>query len=227
MLSNKDIRKEILKNNLIIHPLNMNHIKGSTINLTASKFAWNISNKKSATCKNKDTIQIPPGKTVCILTEESIAISHKIAGTFHSRVSFVTKGLATYATTLDPEWFGYPLISVTNHSDEKKYIEVGESFVSLILYYLKKPATKGSKESNSLRYDLIKDFEDQKEQKELKELQKQSYRSLLNKAKKDPDYEELYNEKPLSLKRMNLISKHPLISVFIAFILGLLAARVF
>ena len=54
----------------MIHPLKLENIKGSSINLTASKFAWRVTNGESAISEN--SITIPPHETVCIYTEESI-----------------------------------------------------------------------------------------------------------------------------------------------------------
>lgn len=71
LLSNNDIKRELIKaKNLAIYPLKLENVKGSSLNLTASKHAWRVSDKKSAVVNNK--IIIPPNDTVCIFGEEAI-----------------------------------------------------------------------------------------------------------------------------------------------------------
>lgn len=158
LLSDKDIKRELIKGkNLMVHPLNINRIKGSSINLTASKHAWKISDGKLAVEGNE--IKIPPYETVCIYTEESIWVSNKISGTFHSKVSQVFKGLGHIGTTLDPEWIGLCLVAVSNPSAQTTNIHVGHTFVTLMLYYLKTAATSDKNENQASRLDLSGNFE--------------------------------------------------------------------
>lgn len=70
LLSNNDIKQELIKaKNLAIHPLKLENVKGSSINLTASQYAWNIGDKKTAVTKDQKKIVIPPNNTVCIFTK--------------------------------------------------------------------------------------------------------------------------------------------------------------
>lgn len=48
LLSNNDIKREIIKaKNISIHPLIVENIKGSSINLTASAHAWDVKQRDS------------------------------------------------------------------------------------------------------------------------------------------------------------------------------------
>lgn len=138
MLSNVDIIKELNKN-IFIYPLITSNIKGSTVNLTASKWAWSLKTKTSIVqtrSNDKNVIVIPANDTALIETEEVIHVTKKIAGTYHSKVRLVSNGLSHIGTTLDPLFCGNSLIAIHNNSDTNYELPVGESFVSLIFYYL-------------------------------------------------------------------------------------------
>lgn len=65
LLSDNDIKREEIKGkNIMIYPLN---IKGSSINLKASKYAWKVSDRETAIIEDK--IVIPPNEAVCIYTQ--------------------------------------------------------------------------------------------------------------------------------------------------------------
>jgi deoxycytidine triphosphate deaminase len=103
VLSNVDLEIELIRGkNIRIFPLKVDNIKGSTYNLTASKYAWSISTKKSLVKNNK--IVIPPNDSALIATKEVIWVSTKIAGSYHSKVSIVSRGGGHIGTTLDPIW---------------------------------------------------------------------------------------------------------------------------
>lgn len=142
VLSNVDIMNE-LGNNIYVHPLILDNIRGNTINLTASEMAWSLTNKKSIVKKNngRKVIEIPAHDTVLIETEESVYVSSNIGGTYHSRVSMVSSGLGHIGTTLDPSWIGPSLIAIHNHLDDTVTIDVGDSIASIIFHYLNTEST--------------------------------------------------------------------------------------
>jgi deoxycytidine triphosphate deaminase len=141
VLSNVDIEYELSKaKNIYIYPLDLKNIKGSTYNFKASSLAWSLKTKQSLV---KDGfITIPKNDSAVIVTEEVIRVSNKIGGTYHSKVTLVKKGLGHIGTTLDPTWQGHSVITVHNHSndDEGVKIKVGETFATIMLYYLNKPS---------------------------------------------------------------------------------------
>lgn len=168
MLSDRDIKKELIKaKNMAIHPLKLDNINGSSINFTASKNAWTVSDGESAVYNNHKKIIIPPRETVCILTQEALWVSRKISGTYHSRVSLSAKGLSNISTTLDPKWTGHSLISLTNSSDRNQEIDVGTGIVTLTFDYLHTQSTKDSSEIAPSIFDIYSKFTLSDEQKEL------------------------------------------------------------
>lgn len=129
-----DILNELGKN-IIIYPLDRIIIKDFSIDLSASRFAWSLTTKKSLVTNNK--IIIPPQDTAIIFTNESIYVSEKLCGTYHSKVSLVSKGISHISTTLDPYFIGISKLSITNCSNNNIVIDVGSPIVSIMFYYLK------------------------------------------------------------------------------------------
>ena len=63
-------------------------------------------------------ITIPPKSTVIVATDESIWVSPQIAGTYHSKVSLVSKGLGHIGAALDPTFLGTFFIALHNLSNQ-------------------------------------------------------------------------------------------------------------
>lgn len=160
VLSNKEVIR-LYGKDIFIYPFSTDNLDGgTTYNLTASRFAfyidYNADHKKcfiyAVNCD--DYIVLPSNKTVLIQTNECIFVSSKVCGTYHSKVGLVCKGLSHISTTLDPEYFGTSLIAIHNNSGADQFIRVGDTFVSLMLYKLSKPAV--SRHDNVAgRYDLL------------------------------------------------------------------------
>lgn len=134
ILSDVDIARE-LGENILIFPYKNKNLNGASYNLTASHLAWDLSTKQSL-YNQKDKIVIPPKTTALIQTYETVWGSKKIAGSYHSKVGLVSKGLGHISTTLDPDYLGTSLISVYNHNEKDDIqLVVGEdSFVTLVFY---------------------------------------------------------------------------------------------
>lgn len=139
MLSYKDIVNELGKN-IFIYPLKNIQIKGASLDLTASKFAWSLKTKKSICLK--DLIVIPPHDTAIIFTNEAIHVTGKIAGSYHSKVSFVAEGLSHIGTTLDPHYIGLSKLAIHNNSDTPFELPVNHTIVSVMFEYVKTPLKK-------------------------------------------------------------------------------------
>lgn len=137
LLSDKDIKRE-LGTNILIYPFNEGNLKGASYNLTASKLAWTIKDGKSAYDTSSEKIIIAPNSTVLIETNETIWVSQNIAGTYHAKVYWVSKGIGHIGTTLDPDYIGASLIALHNHSSQSiELTPEKETFVSLMFYYVK------------------------------------------------------------------------------------------
>lgn len=140
-LSNLDIEKEI-GINICIYPFSKKNLRGASYNLTASKLAWNIETKRSIYDPQSNKLVIPKQSSVLIETNESIWVSTKISGTYHSKVALVSKGLSHIGTTLDPEYIGCSLIAIHNHSNQDISLtpEV-DTFATLVFHYVNSEAS--------------------------------------------------------------------------------------
>ncbi|MDY2881929.1 MAG: hypothetical protein SOT71_04675 [Romboutsia timonensis] len=155
VLSDKNIKK-LLGYHIFIYPFKEENLKPSSYNLTASKFAVVIDEehgeKKEMLIVKDNKIIIPPHRTALIETEESIYVSRWIAGTYHSRVKLVNKGLGHIGTTLDPCFFGVSAIALTNTTDKNISLNVGDPIVTLMFYSLKSRC-KGMHDNMTARID--------------------------------------------------------------------------
>jgi deoxycytidine triphosphate deaminase len=219
LLSNNDIKRELIKaKNISIYPLVVENIKGSSINLTASAHAWNIKDKKSVVNVEKKKIIIPANSTVSIFSKEAIWVSRRIGGTYHPRVSLVAKGLGNISTTLDPQWYGLSLITVNNSSSDDIEIRVGEAFVTIMLFYMKTPATKGIIDNQASRPDIYSKFKlTELDEEFLSQQWHRNYHGILQNMKNSESYKSLAKDKSKFKQDLNELIKHPvIIAVFTA-----------
>lgn len=224
LLSNNDIKRELIKaKNIGIHPLKTENIKGSSINLTASAHAWDIKTKKSILSENKKKLKIPANGTVSIFTQEAVWVSRRIGGTYHPRVSLVARGLGNISTTLDPQWYGLSLVTLSNNTEEDIDIRVGQAFVSVMLYYLKSPATKGIIDNQASRPDLYTKFELTDEDEEFVSQQwHRNYHGIVQNMQQSESYKYLLKDKHKFKKNLNDKITHPVSIIIITAICSLI-----
>lgn len=154
-LSNIDIVNE-LGTNLVVYPFKEENLKGSTYNLTVSKYAWNLKTKERVFDPNKNQIILYSNSTTLIQTEEIVWVSSKICGTYHSKVSLVSLGIGHIGTTLDPEYIGCSLIALHNHSEDNLTLEVGvDTFTSIIFRYLNTPSSISKHNNHAGRTEIL------------------------------------------------------------------------
>ena len=136
MLSIVDLKKELGKN-IYIYPLHIESIKSNSIDLHISKFAWSLMTKK--TIYDNGYIVIAPNDTALVYSEESIYVSNLIGGSYHSKVTLVSRGLGHIGTTLDAQYIGCSIIALHNNSKDCIKIKVGSEFVTIHFWYLNTP----------------------------------------------------------------------------------------
>ncbi len=139
---------------------------------------------------------MPPRSTVIVATNESIWVSPKIAGTYHSKVSLVSKGLGHIGTTLDPTFLGTSFIALHNVSEREIKLVPGEdTFVSVTFYYLRTEANDQYQEvhdNNPGRRDLVDVINPGENDSEwLRQDFRVKKKSLERKLKNDSDYQSL------------------------------------
>jgi len=205
MLSIVDIKKELGKN-IYLYPICSDSIRGSSIDLHASAFAWSLKTKKSIYDGNK-YIVIPANDTALIYTEEAMHVTNKIGGMYHSKVSLVSKGLGHISTALDPQYVGNSIIALHNHTENDYQLPVGSEFVSVIFYYLASPDYKRGRTHNIYpgHPRLIAGFD--KEECYIEWRNKNQWtvneRLLLEKMKNSDEYSECKNNYHRELEEFN------------------------
>lgn len=222
-LSNDDIKRELIKaKNISVHPLIVENIKGGSINLTASNMAWKVSDKKSAVVNNQ--IIIPARDTVCIYTNEALWVSKRIGGTYHSRVSLVSRGLGHISTTLDPGWAGVSLVALNNPTDNQIIINVGDAFVSIMFYYLNSPSSLNGHENLASRPDIARSFKlSDEESSFLDSGWHRNEENITNKMKSSIAHQEMKSNKLRLTSMIMTLSSNSLVSSVIGgLIVGIL-----
>ena len=227
-LSNVDIEKEI-GSNIYIYPFSRSKLRGASYNLTASKLAWSLQTKKSIYDAQTNKLIIPKQSTALIETNEAIWVSLKIAGTYHSKVAWVSKGLSHIGTTLDPEYVGSSLIAVHNHSDQDVSLtpEV-DTFVTLLFQYVRtkasvKPGNDPGRPDVLRGYDLTPEEETWLDQ----DFRKISD-SLKTKMKESTDFQEILYQRKAIKTRLGSSAVYIVLSIlFISSlaVYGFLASR--
>jgi dUTP pyrophosphatase len=136
LLSDVDIRT-LLGKEIIIEPFSEECLTPVGYDFSVGEFVYSL---EHGLLEPLDGFyELPPKSTIQILTKESLWVSKRIAGTFHSKVSLASKGLAHIATTLDPEWYGPLLITTRNNTDKPIQMAVADTFVTLLFYELLSP----------------------------------------------------------------------------------------
>ena len=175
MLSNNDIRNAIVNKEIIISPYNEDkkdiRLTPAGFNLSFSLFIVSVNKKRLCNVfLNGESLQITiePGDTILALTNEAVWVSSNYAGTLHSKVSYVSKGLGHISTTLDPGWAGQLLISISNPNNRSIDIQIGKmdqegnisyySFLTLCLYKLLNKANTKLSDNYEARFDIIRNI---------------------------------------------------------------------
>lgn len=138
-LSDVDIKEAIKNLDILITSYDKGNLTPLGYNLTPTRFIFSIKRRTIEKLRIKNGLEfvyIRPNDTVLVLSRESVFISDKIMGTFHSKVKMVSNGFGHVATTLDPFWEG-PLLFAVNNPTSKR-----------LLF----PIQKVDKDSNTVRH---------------------------------------------------------------------------
>lgn len=185
MLGYDDIISSLGKD-ISVYPFHERYIKGDALNLSASEFAWSLSEgefwidedgvpfinqSKSISNANhyfikekadavveyngKKYIVVLPQGTTLIETNEIIAVSNKIGGCYHSKVSIVSKGLCHIGTYLEPNYCGHSLVSIQNSGKNVILLLVGEVFTAITFFELNTAVPKSLKGANGSRFEIL------------------------------------------------------------------------
>ena len=103
-------------------------------------------------------------------------------------------------------------MTITNSTDEEIIIRVGESFVSIMLYYLNSPATKGIIDNQASRPDIYSKFSLTDEDEEfLSEQWHRNYHGISQKMINSESYQYLAKDKTKFRRSTSSFLGHPLV----------------
>ncbi len=155
MLSKIDIEKQIGKGISIV-PFKRDNIKENSINFTISNIAWTLVPKNTGNGYNKakpachsGILTLEPHSTTIVYTEEVVALNNRFGGSFHAKVGVVSKGVIFSSTMIGPSYCGQLMIALQNPTDNKIKLNVGDTFISLILNKLDTKINKAHTNSNT------------------------------------------------------------------------------
>lgn len=151
LLTDVDIKKALGKD-IVIEPCIESNLTPIGYDFTIGDFVFSL--EKGLLEPKEGVYILPPKNTFQILTKESLWVSNRIGGTFHSKVSLVSKGLSHISTTLDPGWYGPLLITIRNNTDNEIPIKTTDTFVTLIFFKVLTP-TKTRHWKPEFRKDIL------------------------------------------------------------------------
>jgi deoxycytidine triphosphate deaminase len=136
LMSDVDIRRALAKD-IVIWPFASESLTPIGYDFSVGEFVFSI--EHGLLEPHDGFYSLPAKSTVQILTRESLWVSNRIGGTFHSKVSLVSKGLSHISTTLDPKWYGPLLITLRNNTDAPIELAERGQFVTLLFYRVQTP----------------------------------------------------------------------------------------
>lgn len=161
IFSDVDIRKALGKD-IVIEPFMESSLTPIGYDFTVGEYIYCL---EHGLIEPEDgAFEIPPHSTVQILTRESLWVSSRIGGTFHSKVSLVSRGMSHISTTLDPGWYGPLLITLRNNMATPQRLKTTDAFVTLIFFRVTSPTTTKHNKPESRRDILVSQLTNQTEQ---------------------------------------------------------------
>ena len=259
MLSKIDIQKELGKG-ISIYPLHLENIKENSINLSAGRYAWAMKsmtvyyNEKEKSKEKKfslvkdtffnkahkiinyesaifeDYIILLPNSTTLIETEEVLSLKDYIGGTYHSKVGIASHGIGHIGTMVGPNFSGDSLIALHNVSENLVILNIGDTIVSVVFYYLK-TRYKKINPTVSGHTDKFSELGIVSTEDELKILNadwKKQFDSVNEKMISSKEYKKLKKELKDSEKKrfIRFFTKRKIILLFVILLLSVLISRI-
>ena len=151
--SERDFASE-LGRNLLIYPFQSDHIDSSSCDLTASHYAWKLSDKQSAV--ENGEIKIPAKESVLVVTNETISLQKNLCGICCSSVSLATKGVIINTTPVKCGWIGKQIFTVCNPTNDAITIKVGGKIAVLLVEQLRSSTKKAPQNTNCKTTELLR-----------------------------------------------------------------------
>lgn len=205
LLTDKDINK-LRDKDIVIDPFYNDGLTPVGYDFHVGEFVYSLDQAKLL--KPVDGYySLPPENTILILTSESLWVSKRIGGLFHSKVSLVSKGLSPISTTLDPNWYGPLLITLRNNNKVPFLLPEKSAFVTLVMFKVSTP-TESKHNKPERRIDVLMDIIKRAPANQAEKLLEDQIREYIDKVSPafDPGAQKHFKElvekatKPLSSK---------------------------
>ena len=151
LMTDVDIKRAIGRD-VVIDPFDPDSLTPIGYDFSVGDYVYSL--ERGLLDANNGAYSIPAKSTVQILTKESLWVSGRLGGTFHSKVSLVSRGMSHISTTLDPGWYGPLLITLRNNTDREIPLRTTDPFVTLLLHAVKSP-TKTRHFKPEFRRDIL------------------------------------------------------------------------
>lgn len=197
------IMRAIEEGHMAISPYNEKNLTPVGYNFSFSVFIVSLKTKEFVKIYHEDEewfFYLKPFETVLVLTREAIWVSKFIGGTFHSKVSLVTKGLGHVSTTLDPGWSGQLLVPLNNPTKKKIKVVVArdknnekiyETFITLVLFRSQEAALNLKTDNRSSRIELLEEILSNKKKNKAAEFVKKFVVNIKYSVKEMESYDDL------------------------------------
>jgi deoxycytidine triphosphate deaminase len=129
---------------ILIHPFIEKSLSPVGYDLSIGNKLLSFARKDTIELSKDRAFEIYPKETVLIMTKEYIGLpkDQTIAGLIESKVSMASKGLSHISTTVDNDWEGHLLISITNHQPYTIKLHEGDTFCTILFFKTDTKATK-------------------------------------------------------------------------------------
>lgn len=134
----------LLGRDILIYPFRVENLKGIGYNLSVGPHAWSLRHRLPLEkTPDGNAFRVEAGDTALIYTAETVWVSRRVGGTFHSKVDRVSEGFSSISTTLDPEWIGPLLIAITNLQSKEIDLRIGDTLSTLVFHRIDKAGVQG------------------------------------------------------------------------------------
>jgi len=88
----------------------------------------------------KEFVSVKPGDHLLASTIEHFTMPDDLLGVVHDKSSWARKGIAVQNTVIEPGWFGFLTLEISNHGKEVVILKRGSPIAQVIFHVLDAPA---------------------------------------------------------------------------------------
>ena len=132
--SNKDLKRNINKKDIVICPLAEASITPLGYDISIGEIITLSSESGNKLVKANGKIEIPAKSLNIVIAKEFIWLSGNVVDTLHSRGTLACKGIFTNSTNVDPNFGGQMVMSIYNTTDRTVLLDEDAPFITLIFH---------------------------------------------------------------------------------------------